>query len=361
VKLEEESEAARDRKTVDGAVTAFLEHCEVAYSTFQKYSGILNKLCTFAKGSNVRFIHELNLVFLDAYRQHRKVCALTWSKELQLLRNFSNFCIRRKWMEENAAKDMKMPRDPKPRQICPYMENEVESIIAACDEFGRSTYERTRAKAMILLMRYYAFRVSDVATLRRDRIQNGQIYFYAMKNGVPLWMPLNDRIKEALEQVPRPKGASPDCDYYFWTGSGSREVHVRTVERTLLAVFRKSKVPDAHAHRFRHTLATEILATGGIIEDAANIVGDSPATIRKHYAKWSLAYQERTVEVLSRVHDRHFGTSMAHRKKVGVSPLSSTDNLVRMERLELSRPFGLQILSLVRLPISPHPHVCRRD
>jgi integrase len=91
--------------------------------------------------------------------------------------------------------------------------------------------------------------------------------------------------KKALEQVPPPKGASPDCDYYFWTGSGTREVHVRTVERTLLAVFRKSKVPDAHVHRFRHTLATEILATAGTIEDAANILGDSPATIRKHYAK----------------------------------------------------------------------------
>ena len=47
-------------------------------------------------------------------------------------------------------------------------------------------------------------------------------------------------------------------------------------------VFRKSGVKDAHVHRFRHTLATEVLVSRGSIEDAANILGDSPAIIRKH-------------------------------------------------------------------------------
>jgi integrase len=42
-------------------------------------------------------------------------------------------------------------------------------------------------------------------------------------------------------------------------------------------------VPRAHAHRFRHTLATEILENGGSIEDAAEVLGNSPNIIRKHY------------------------------------------------------------------------------
>jgi hypothetical protein len=40
-------------------------------------------------------------------------------------------------------------------------------------------------------------------------------------------------------------------------------------------------------HRFRHTLATEVLEVGGTIEEAADILGDSEAIIRKHYVKWS--------------------------------------------------------------------------
>jgi integrase len=46
-----------------------------------------------------------------------------------------------------------------------------------------------------------------------------------------------------------------------------------------------------HPHRFRHTLASEILGRGVTVEDAANILADSPATIRRHYAKWTPEYQ----------------------------------------------------------------------
>jgi site-specific recombinase XerD len=37
---------------------------------------------------------------------------------------------------------------------------------------------------------------------------------------------------------------------------------VRAAERTLSTVFTRAEVKDAHAHRFRHTLATELLEKG---------------------------------------------------------------------------------------------------
>jgi integrase len=62
-----------------------------------------------------------------------------------------------------------------------------------------------------------------------------------------------------LESLPLPRNASQDCRYYFWNGVTSRRAVVGIAERTLAAVFRKSGVKDAHAHRFRHTLATRLL------------------------------------------------------------------------------------------------------
>src|SRR6516164_5044248 len=197
---------------------------------------------------------------------------------------------------------MKMPPDPKPKPRDPYTRAEIIKIIAACDTFGKRPYERLRAKAMILLMRYYALRVSDVATLRRDRIQGDQILLHAVKNGATLWLPLYADVKRALECVPLPEGASAETEYFFWSGLGARDGHIKTVVRTLKAVFTKSGVAKAHAHRFRHTLATEILVKGGSIEDAANILGDSPEIIRKHYMKWSREFQIRTEAILARVH-----------------------------------------------------------
>ncbi len=73
-------------------------------------------------------------------------------------------------------------------------------------------------------------------------------------------------------------------------------------ERTLAVVFKKSLVPRAHAHRFRHTLATELLGRGASFEDVADILGNSPEIVRKHYAKWSPARQARIDELMERVH-----------------------------------------------------------
>src|SRR5215467_8169876 len=68
---------------------------------------------------------------------------------------------------------------------------------------------------------------------------------------------------------------------------------IRDVRRTMVAVFRKAQVTGGHPHRFRNTLAVDLLVDGGSIEDVASNLDDSPATIRKHYAAWTESRQER--------------------------------------------------------------------
>ena len=318
VELEQEQHPGPERKSVSEAATAFLAAKEgVAPATVRKYRRVLQRLGQFASGRGILTLDALTLQDLDAYRKSRKLKPLTWSKELQLLRQFFSFAQRRKWCAENPAKDMEMPPNPKPAPREPYTAEEIRRILEACDNFGRGPYERLRARAAILLLRYYGLRVSDVATLEKSRIRDGQIFLHALKNGVPLWLPLYAEVQFALECLPAPRGAPADCPYFFWSGLGTREGHIKTFDRMLKAVFAKSGVVRAHAHRFRHTLATEILANGGSLEDAANILGDSPAIIRKHYLRWSPAYQQRTVEVLTRVH----GTNLVQREIAAPNPL----------------------------------------
>ena len=49
----------------------------------------------------------------------------------------------------------------------------------------------------------------------------------------------------------------------------------------------------AKPHRFRHTLASELLGKGGSIDEIAAILADNPSTIRRYYAKWTPEYQNR--------------------------------------------------------------------
>ena len=145
---------------------------------------------------------------------------------------------------------------------------------------------------MVLLLYYTALRISDVAMLERDRVRDGQILVRTQKKGTPVLLPITEDLEEALQALPPPRGAGDCCRHFFWNGVMSRRAVVGTAERTMAAVFEKSGVERAHAHRFRHTLATRLLGRGATFEQVADILGNSVEIVRKHYAKWSTERQE---------------------------------------------------------------------
>src|SRR5207244_3757045 len=105
----------------------------------------------------------------------------------------------------------------------------------------RNAYERLRAKAMLLTLRYTALRIGDVALLARDRLSldgNGgwRIFLRTEKTGAAVFLPIPLELKAALDQLPRPRGATDDR-YYFWNAATSERAIKGIAERTLAAVF----------------------------------------------------------------------------------------------------------------------------
>ena len=47
-----------------------------------------------------------------------------------------------------------------------------------------------------------------------------------------------------------------------------------------------------HAHRWRHTFATQLLSKGVPVSEVAAILGNSPRIIEKHYSQWIHARQD---------------------------------------------------------------------
>lgn len=82
-------------------------------------------------------------------------------------------------------------------------------------------------------------------------------------------------------------------------------------------MFKKSGVERAHAHRFRHTLATELVGVGASFETVADILGNSPEIVRKHYAKWSPARQANIDGLLDQVWAQN-----GHTKKKGLQVIA---------------------------------------
>jgi integrase/recombinase XerC len=270
------------------------------------YRNTLNHLTTFCEAQKIDSVDELTTDHMDAFRASRALKLITSSKELELLRQFCGFCCDRKWSAENVAKRIKSPRNIKPNDVEPFSTAEVVAIVKACDTIGRGPYERLRARAMILTLRYTALRIGDVALLARDQISRDggrwRIFLRTEKSGKPVFLPIPAELKAALDMVPLPRGCGEDSRWFFWNGISSERAMKGIAERSLAAVFKSSMVPHAHAHRFRHTLATELLGNGASFEEVADILGNSPDVVRKHYAKWSPARQLRIDDLMHRVH-----------------------------------------------------------
>ena len=138
-----------------------------------------------------------------------------------------------------------------------------------------------------------------------DSENTWRVLVYTQKTGDPVFLPIPDWLKLILDALPLPRKAAQDCPYYFWNGVSSLRAVVGIAERTLSAVFKKSGVKNAHAHRYRHTLATRLLEQGATFELVADILGNSPAVVRKHYGKWSKGRQDN----IDRLMKAHFETA----------------------------------------------------
>jgi site-specific recombinase XerD len=78
--------------------------------TVAKYNQLFKPLTTFVHENGYRYVNQLDLDALTTFRSTWKDAPLSASKKLKRLRSVLKFALRRKWISENAALDMDMPK-----------------------------------------------------------------------------------------------------------------------------------------------------------------------------------------------------------------------------------------------------------
>ena len=68
--------------------------------------------------------------------------------------------------------------------------------------------------------------------------------------------------------------------------------------RRMMAVGKRVGVPHCHPHRFRDTLAIDMLCRGASPYDVAKILGDTIDTVEKHYTPFVKELRERVRNIL---------------------------------------------------------------
>ena len=74
-----------------------------------------------------------------------------------------------------------MPKNLKPTDKEPYSRNDVLGFSLPAIALATIRTSGWRARAMVLLLRYTALRISGAASLAKGRVRNGEIYLRTMK------------------------------------------------------------------------------------------------------------------------------------------------------------------------------------
>ena len=276
-------------KTIAYACAEYLADAkarELRDSTLYKHQLLFRQLEEFAREHGFRYLPELNLETVRAFRSSWLDHNLAALKKLGRLRAFFRFGVDSGWITENPASKLKNPQISDPPTE-PLERHEVAKILGACADYP-DRRNAVRLRALVLLLRYSGLRIRDAVMLNRDRIHGDMLFLRTAKTGVQVRCPLPPLVTEALEAIPT---AGP---YFFWTGESLPKSCVGDWQRSLRRLFRLAGVPSAHAHRFRDTFAVELLLIGTPLERVSALLGHQSVKVtEKHYKPWVRALQEQ--------------------------------------------------------------------
>jgi integrase/recombinase XerD len=289
------------RKTIESAAAQYLAARQGAgrrENTLRKISSFRNQLVRWSRAQGLLYVDELDLTQLENFRASWQDAPLTRRVKQGRLRSWMRYCLRHKWVVENFAIDLDpVLVDPKP--TLPFSSEEYQRILDAVPELYQAAsgfsnqqiqFFKTRLRALIMLLRWSGLRITDALTLRRDRLSpEGRLHLYTAKTGVAVTMLLRPEVTAMLHML-----ASPNPDYFFWSGRGLPTQVADNYRKPLWKLFRLSGVKGAHPHRFRDTFAIELLLAGVRLEQVSMLLGHSSVKItEKHYLPWVKDRQEQ--------------------------------------------------------------------
>ena len=279
----EEPQHLKEEKTItiNDALDAFIKDCEarnLSRNTLRKYRTLEKNVAHFAKDRGIDRCPDFTADLVRDFRNSRNLSAIASAKELQHVRTFFNFCISQDWITKNSAKQIRPPKvNDAPR--LPFSEKEIQAILAKAKD--------DRERAFILTLRHTGLRIGDASLLKTSHLSDGRIFLRTTKAGTPVSIVIPPTLTNLLKSLDQRGG------YFFLRGES---VHPHTASNSwrkrIKAICKELNIVPDHPHRFRHSLAAELLSHGVSVENVSAILGNTPAIVSRHYAQWIQSRQD---------------------------------------------------------------------
>jgi integrase len=256
-------------------------------------------------------LDRLTLPVLDEYVATWKYASTTHRQRIDRLRQFFNFCMRRKWVTDNPASGLIKPADDSEPTMPFTLEEETRLLDAALRFHERPNFNglwasnHLTACALMLVMRYTGLRASDavlfeprkITTRRVDGVAVPVYATYTEKTGEHVFCPIPPEIAAEIKSAPR----LTEEHAFIPPASSGLQRDVRSIANNFYGTYltplgTMAGVTEVRAHRFRDTFAVRVLEKGKSLETVQKLLGHrSILTTERHYAPWCRSRQEMLI------------------------------------------------------------------
>jgi integrase/recombinase XerC/integrase/recombinase XerD len=270
----------------------------LADSTWERYQQTLRVFNIFLKECGVSELPEMNRPLIEKFKVWRlsKIREKNFSRggrglalDVAILHRVFGVALECEMIAKNPVRLEGRPGDSAERGAQPFTGEQLTKLRQAANE----------DLLAYLLLRWTGLRGSDAVRLTWTEIdwEAREINRLTQKRKKRVVIPISQELFFALEAERDRRKPQPDDRILVNPYTGDPMTRPRLYQR-MVAVGKRAGVPDAHPHRYRDSFAVDMLARGASPYDVAKLLGDTVATVEKHYAPFVKELRDRTRRIM---------------------------------------------------------------
>lgn len=262
-KVEQLEDTANDAESLE-LLNAYIEAKRIegrSNNTLSRYRRMIERLYDAVKVP----IRQISVFHLRKYLSDEKAKGLsdsTLDGMRQIFSAYFGWLQKEGLIRENPTTNLGAIKCTK-KVRKPYSTVDIERIKECCS--------CDRDKAIVSLLLSTGCRISEVCALNRNSIDFANAEILVLGKGNKERTVFLDDV--AIMLIKRYIDSRTDSDEALFVGKGTHRLHPGGVRFMLKTIAKKAGVENVHPHRFRRTLATNLIDHGMAIQEVASILG----------------------------------------------------------------------------------------
>lgn len=271
---------------------------KLSQSTADRYKITLSEFNTFLAEQKISLLKDISKATVDKFkvwrveRINKKMHsrgATGLALDAAILHRVFSFAVENEMVLKNPVRMEGKPGENPTGGAEPFK----------ADELARLRKHVASDLLAFLLLRWTGLRGSDAVNLKWKEVQfdRKEIERVTQKRKKKVVIPIHSELLAVLEMEHDGRKPEPNDRVLLNPSTGNPLNRPRLYKR-MLRLGKRAGVAEARPHRFRDTLAVDMLARGASPYDVAKILGDTIETVERHYTPFIKELRERVRTIL---------------------------------------------------------------